>query len=312
MPQSNGIPANPQVAQQVAAAGGSPVQVHQGAPAGIPQHPGVVQQRVAAQPVDFFAQVAFGEEDHSGDEPLPQAPTVPTPPPSTDLVSVDDLLSGGSFSEPSQPAIPVQEPQQAPQSQAPTQPPAPAQATQPAAAPSPEQLQTAAIDYLRGNTYRFSDEEARQALTEPEVVLPALAARLHVNLIQEFGQQLQRVVPMFVERAVAQRTAVMEAKNQFYGMFPKLNRPEWEGVVADSIAMAAQLNQGKDRVTIMREGAALAAYRIRSQAPRQAAPGRPQPFQPANPGSGGAPMPMNPGTGNVWADLAADPDLLNF
>jgi hypothetical protein len=329
MPQPNQIPSHPSAA--AAAAGANPVQVHQGAPAGIPSHPDAlaqqVQQRVN-QPTpspapqrnvmqDFFAGAAFddGGSDDTGD-PL----TVPTAPPAsqpnTDLVDIDDLLSGGEFA---QEPVPVPQPQQqTPQPQA-VQPQAPAPQPQssppaPSAAPSPEQLQTQAIDYLRDNVYRFDDETSRRALTEPEVVLPQLAARLHVNLINEFAQQMHRALPTLIEREVTRRTAVMETKNEFFRRYPKLNRPEWDGVVSDSVAMAAQIHQGQPRDVIMREGAALAAYRLRAQVPRQPpAQGRPQPFIPASPGGGGPVVPTNPQQGaNVWAELAADPDLMNF
>lgn len=325
MPQ-NGIPNNPDVAAQAAAAGGgTPVQVHQGAAPGIPSHPGVIQQHLQAKPaLDFFASVALGEDEvETAPEAAPPqapAPTVPISPSNVDLVNIDDLLSGGQFPETPQP---VQQPQQqqapqavqpqaAPQPQAQPQPqaPAPSQAPQ----QTPEDLQKAAIDYLRGNVYQFDDATARQALTEPEVVLPMLAARLHVNLVNEFATQVQRVVPVLVERETQRRMAVMEAKNEFFRMFPKLNRPEWEGVISESIGLAAQLNQGKSRHEIMREGAALAVYRIRSQGVRpNPAQGRPQPFVPANPGGGGMPVPNIPQQpGNPWAELAADPDLMNF
>lgn len=328
MPQ-NSIPGMPEISQQIAAAGNSPVQVHQGAPAGIPAHPGVVAQQVQQQPkqkaaLDFFAQVASGEDvegggDTSGFEaevPQAQAPIIPQAP-STDLISVDDLLSGGQFSEPpvvQQPQAPQQQVPQAQQPQVQAPQPVPQSPQQPQAqAPTPEALQMQAIDYLRGGLYRFTDVQARQALTEPETLLPELAARLHVNVVTEMGQHIQRVIPVLVEREVQRRTAVMEAKNEFFQMYPKLNRPEWQGVIADSIGMAAQMHQGKTRGEIMREGAALAVYRLRSQAPRAPAPGAPRPFTPASPGSGGPSVPMNPQQpSDIWSQLAADPDLMNF
>lgn len=312
MPQ-NQIPANPEVSQQQAAAGHTPVQVHQGAPQGIPAHPGVVQQQMPARSaaMDFFSQVAMGDDDPAPIEP--QAP-ISSPTDNTDLVNVDDLLSGGEFQQSVAQQAPATEPQQAPTqpvAQQPTpQPQTPAPASQPQQ--SPEDMQKAAIDYLRGSVYNFDDETARRALTEPETVLPNLAARLHVNLVQEFAQQIHRVVPMLVERETQRRMAVMEAKNEFFRQYPKLNRPEWSSIVADSIGMAARLHEGKTRQEVMREGAALAAYRIRSMAPRPpAAQGRPAPFVPASPGSGGPIVPTNPQQqSNPWAELSADPDLM--
>lgn len=327
MPQ-NQIPAHP-LANAPGAAGHNPVQVHQGAPAGIPSHPGVLTARAqqmgtlsapAENPlVDFFQQTAFEADGDDFPEPdqAPQAPQAP--PPATDLVNVEDLLSGGEFpQEPTPVPQPQQQPQapepQAPQPQAPVaqQPQSPPPAEP--AAPSPEQLQTQAIDYLRDNVYRFDDETSRKALTEPEVVLPALAARLHVNLINEFAQQIHRTLPTLIEREVQRRTTVMEAKAEFFRRYPKLNNPAWEPLIADSIAMAAQIHRGQPREKIMHEGAVLAAYRLRSQAPRpQPAAGRPQPFIPASSGGGGPIVPQNPQQPqNIWAELSADPTLMDF
>lgn len=342
MPQ-NVIPAHSGVsAAQAAAGGGASVQVHQGAPAGIPAHPDAIAQRAAATapPVqnpapsreavaaDFFARTALGDdeaEDLSQFESPPSGgapPPAPSSQPSTDLVNVDDLLGGGQFPQEPPEAHQPQAPQGAPQPQGVQQPQQqpvqqqmapPQQQQQQQQDPTPEQLQTAAIDYLRGNTYKFDDAMARQALTEPEVVLPQLAARLHVNLVQEFATQMQRVLPTLVEREVQRRTASMEAKNEFFRRYPKLNNPAWYGVITESLQMASQLHAGKPREVIMQEGAALSAYRIRGQAPRApAAPGRPQPFVPANPGGGGMQVPTNPTGVNPWDQFSGDPDLFEF
>jgi hypothetical protein len=325
IPTHNGV-----AAVQSAAGAGAPVQVHQGAPEGIPSHPGIQQQRVQADPpqmprdpmADFFGTV--DPNDTYGDESfVPEAPAqqqVSPPQSAADLVSVEDLLSGGQFPDEPQPVAPPQQQyqqqqqqQQVPvqqqyQQQQPVQQQAPVQQ-----APTPEDLQAQAIDYLRGNTYRLDDDSIRRALTEPEAVLPALAARVHVNVVHEMAQQMHRVLPMMIEQEVQKRTAVMEAKNEFYRAFPKLNNPAWEPIVTESIGLAAQMHRGKDRQTIMREGAALAAYRLRGQRQIPQAPNRGLPYQPAAPGGGGAVVPTNPSqSANPWADLANDPDLMNF
>lgn len=329
-PQNNGIPTNPEVSQQLAAAaaGASPVQVHQGAPAGIPSHPGVQVQQYQNQMQDFFSSMGLdgGDSDigveEPGTVPPPQGSQPQVPPGTVDLLSEEDLLGGGLVPQPPAQQPPQQQPQQpqgfAPQTpQAPQQPVVQPQAPQaaPASAPqqSPEDLQRAAIDYLRNGTYAFNDEQSRRALTEPEVVLPELAARLHVNVVHEMAQQMHRVLPHLIEQEVARRQAAFEAKQEFFGRYPKLNRPEWQPVILESLQMAAQMNQGKPRDVIMQEGAALAAYRIRSQHRSAPSQQRQQPFVPASPGSGGPVVPQNPqGTPNVWAELSQDPDLFNF
>lgn len=326
-PTNNGIPMDPTIASQVAsaAAGASPVQLHQGAPAGIPSHPSVAVQQHQNQMQDFFSTMGLdGGDDNFEPAPsqeppvVPQAPSVPG---SVDLLTEEDLLGGGVVPQAPQPAAPQQAQQQPPpvgtppqgQQQAPVQPQAPQQQQAPAPSSDPEALRLQAIDYLRNGTYRFDDEQSRRALTEPEVVLPELAARLHVNVVQEMATQMHRVLPQLIEQEVARRQAAFEAKQEFFSRFPKLNRPEWQQTILESLQYAAQLHAGKPRDVVMNEGAALAAYRIRAS--HRAAPpqNRQMPYTPAAPGSGGSVVPQNPqGTPNVWAELSADPELFNF
>lgn len=306
MAQENQIPMNPEIQAQLAG-----LQPSQAAPP---------QRNAIPSGDDFFARMALDEDFVEETPSAPPAPPANNVPSAVDLVDVDDLLSGGSIPGTPPPAAPpvapqAPVPQAAPQPQVQQAPPQnnPSPPAAPPASPTPEQMQLQAIDYLRGNTYRFTDEQARQALTEPEVVLPELAARLHVNLIGEFAQQIHRVVPELVERGIQQRMASMEARNDFFRRYPKLNRPEWEGTIRESIQLAVQLNQGKNltRDQLMAEGASLAAYRIRSTLPRpSAAPNRPQPYVPAQ-GSGSAPVvPQAPAQPtDIWAQFASDPDL---
>lgn len=318
MPQPT-IPSHPDIAAN--AAGASPPQVHQGAPTSIPMHPGVVAQQFqnvappVPRPNDFFANVALGTDEVDFEASLEAPPQSNSSlDPGVDLMR-DDLLDGGQLP----PEIQAQQflqqqptvPQQQPQVQQPDLAPTPQPQQQQNQAPSPESLRTAAIDFLRGNTYKFTDDEARRALTSPEEALPDLAARLHVNIVTEMAQQLPRLVETLVEKRVQQRTVEMEAKGEFFRRYPKLNRPEWQGTIAESIVLARQLKPNATRDQLMAEGAALAAYRIRSQAPRLPAQGRQAPFVPASPGTGGAFVSTNPQPGNVWADLAADPELFS-
>jgi hypothetical protein len=152
-------------------------------------------------------------------------------------------------------------------------------------------------------------------IAEPDVAMPELAARVHVNIVRELGQYMHSVLPQLVEQHAAKQMASQAAEMEFFGRYPRLNRPEFKPIIAESLRMVKTFRPDASREEIMREGATLAAHRIRSAPQFQAQqppPARvaPPPFVPAQTRAG-APQPQG-GVQNVWADLSNDPDLLTF
>jgi hypothetical protein len=173
------------------------------------------------------------------------------------------------------------------------------------------QLQTQAMNYLMANEYRLSDEDRTQLISAPDEVLPKLAARMHVGIATQLASQVAQAIPQMIQQHLETHVRAQKAEMEFFSRFPKLNRDEWKPTIAESLQMVRQMKPQATREEIMREGAALAAFRIQSQYGNRGVPRPPQPplqhqpFTPMPAGGGFAP-PANPSDANPWAQLAQE------
>ena len=191
----------------------------------------------------------------------------------------------------------------------------------------PAELQAKAIEQLTTSTYALSDEDKNALIAEPDKVLPGLAARMHVTMQVQLAQQIAQILPGIIQGQLQQATKVQGLENSFFGSYPELNKPQFRQTVQESLAMIRQVNPQATRDEVMRDGAALAAVRLRTklggaQEPAQmpalpqtmplASPAptqQPAPFTPAQSGGGSEPVvPTDPNEGNIFADLAMDPN----
>lgn len=261
---------------------------------------------------DWFARAG----DSSDEVIVPPEPITPSAPPAAPPLQqqpddIEALLRDIGEPEPLAPQAP-----QMPEPQPTAQPQQPQPMAPPAPSTDPTAQRKQAIDYLMANEYRMDDTMARRLISEPEAVLPEIAARVHVNIMGDLGRRVGELLPTMVDALVQQRLGAHSAELEFFGQYPQLNRPEFRPIVAQSLAFVRQSNPEMDRATLMREGAMLSAYRIKGMR-RQAAPPVPptrapvNPYVPVAPG-GGAPVPMRPQDDNVWAQLASDPNLFDF
>ena len=313
-----------------------PVQVHQRNNQ-IPGHPVIQAQQHGTAPAAPAVPAAVSQESTQNtndwdafeaaldnDTDLPQIGAPPAAPASTsaapatrpeEFPSLDQLLAPPVAA----PVAPAQ----------PAQPAAPAssQPAAPAAAPlNMEQIQRNAIDYLMANDYKLSDDQRTKLISEPDVVLPEMAARMHVGVATGIMQQLHQLIPAMIQQQVSGMISAQRAEMEFFGEYPQLNKPEFRPVVAESLAFvrneAANRGIQLTREQVKKQGAAWAVFQIRSrgivpQAPAAPpmAPAAPRaqmvPYVPVAPGAGATPPSQAP-TGNIWADLASDPDLMNF
>jgi hypothetical protein len=240
-----------------------------------------------------------GEPAQVADEPTPaapaQAPTAePTAQPQTPAA-------------PAEPVAPVQP--QTSQTSAPE--PQPAQAPQPA------------LDYNSWRTQQVSNLEKHYALdsdtalalqTEPETVLPRLAAQVHLEVTENVLRAVQQMVPGLIQQ-VNQSTAVeTKAQNAFFDRNPDLKGVD-QAKILQIGAMFRQVNPGADADTaiatigsMVRTALGMPAGSATAQGAAPSAPPAPvmQPFTPAR-GSGGT-APRAPAQGNPWADLIDSDD----
>lgn len=191
-----------------------------------------------------------------------------------------------------------------PVSSAPVAPAAPAQPQPDYAAWRQQQ-----VEALTG-AYKLSDDEAAAALTEPEVLLPKLLARMQMQVLEQTMQGVHRVMPDLVQSVQQTSTVEQKARDMFFGA----NQDLADARYAPSIQKAGQLFRqtnptatpeqavaGIGNIVRMMHGLPAPVAAPAAQAP--AAPAAPRPFTPARGGGGAAGA--APVTQNLWAELDA-------
>jgi len=220
--------------------------------------------------------------------------------------------------EPSEPAQePTTEPLVAPvEPAAPVQTPTP----QPAAPePQPAQAPQPALDYNSWKTqhmsglekhYALDEDTARALLSEPETVLPRLAAQVHFEVTENVLKAVHEMVPGLIRSVTQSAEVETKAQNAFYEMNPDLKNVD-QAKILQIGAMFRQVNPNADADTtivtignMVRTALGLPAAGIPGQGAAPPASPQPvvQPFAPAR-GGGGGTAPRAPAQANPWADL---------
>lgn len=334
------IPASPQIAQQQVQSGAvAPQTVQQPTPTPVvPETPATSEPSPTEK--DFWGDVMF-------DTVTQEEPTAVVPPAEPPV---------GQPQPQPQPVVegqpPVQQPEPAPvlETPAPTgleglspeqveaitaatpQPQAPVQPQQPAPQPQATTPAQQMVTQLEQTLYQIPKDDADRLVTEPEAVLPSLAARMHVTIAAQLGQAVQQALPAVVERVVEQRMKSQNTENDFFRSYPQLADPRFRTVVVQSLQAAKHVAGAQaTRQQVMQDGAALAAMKLRVALQPQAAVQQPQvasvpqgqqpapvqqtngqmqviqPFQPAiGPASTTPTAPQDPP--NIFAELADDMD----
>lgn len=162
---------------------------------------------------------------------------------------------------------------------------------------TPEQLREARRQFedALAARFQFSEDDAMQLQTEPEKVLPKLAARLQMDIMDALMQQMQQQVPVFVKEYTQASQREMEAQTSFYSAWPELKN--YGQQVLQMGAAFRQLNpDASSQEAIERIGKmtmdALGLSRAQTASQKAAkAPAAPA-FRPAIPGGVGGP-PVN-------------------
>ena len=241
-----------------------------------------------------------GESDAQGEEP-PEAPVPAAPEPAPVAVP------------PVQPVTPVAEQPATPSVVPPAAPVAPPPPVDHAA----EQQR---IQEELEKAYAFTEEEALAFQTEPELILPKLAANLHMRIAQDVLAGVQSVLPSLLQHVTTTSTAETAARELFYRTNQDLNNPAYE----DAIIQCGKLFRSVNRDASPEQAAVLIGNMARqalglaqlaavnpSDAAAPVAASQPQPvpkitpFTPARGGSGqvGGVKPRSP-----WEELVADDD----
>lgn len=233
-------------------------------------------------------------EEAAVEEAAPEAPVPAAPEPAPVAVP------------PVQPVIPVAE-----------------QPATPSVAPPPTVDHAAEQQRIQGElekAYAFTEEEALAFQTEPELILPKLAANLHMRIAQDVLAGVQSVLPSLLQHVTTTSTAETAARELFYRTNQDLNNPAYE----DAIIQCGKLFRSVNRDASPEQAAVLIGNMARqalglaqlaavnstdAAAPITAAQPQPvpkiTPFTPARGGSGqvGGVKPRSP-----WEELVSDDD----
>lgn len=264
-------------------------------------------------------QEEVSEGGEGGGAPEPQSPAMEDPEDFDESFIGDTFLEEQKAPEPAPaqpvsapvvPEAPAPAPSEAPSvapQVAPAEPTVPLEPPSPAVGPTPEQVkQWQQEDFSRlEKSYALPEEEVASLLTEPEKVLPKLAATLHQQIRQEMLATIGQIVPHLARQTQATDTREAAAKEQFFSKWPGLRKHEQQ--VLQVGAMYRQMNptaQGDavvDAVGKLVAGALGMDPSAVGTAPPAQAPTLSQ-FRPSGVGSAGArPAPQQ----NPFAALAA-------
>ena len=210
-------------------------------------------------------------------------------------------------------------PAETPPATPPVVPPAPPAAEippQPAAQPTPAQPGQPPADYqawrqtreteLASTLYAINDADAQALLTEPETVLPRMAARMHREVMESTMRALQSVLPQAIQGYTQHEQANTQAKQFFSGVNPDLANPAYEPYILQFGEVYRKVNPSAGPEEAARAIGSLVRSALGIAAPQQGVsappamqvsqPAAPVPFTPAR-GSGtgsAAPAPANP------------------
>lgn len=222
----------------------------------------------------------------------PETPAVTTPP-----------------AEEEKPAEPATTDQAPPAEQPAEQPPSEESPTTPAEPVDFAAMRTNAEAEIQAR-YAMSEEDAALMVTEPEKVLPKLAATLYMDAFESISQGLMSALPGMIQQTIQNQQTVSQAEDAFYGKWEgKLSKTDaTHKAIIDRVgAVYRQVNpQATSEQYIAEVGAqALMALGIPFQDIIDAPPEiTPPPATPAKPG--GITPPVVPKPTNEFATLAEE------
>ena len=239
-----------------------------------------------------MAEAADRDDELEGDEAVVEEPA---PAPATEAPTETPPTEAPAAETPATPAAPVE-----------PVPPTPAPTTTPedyAAWRSTKvsQLETA---------YALDEASAQALLTEPETVLPKLAAKVHMEVLENAMQAMQAMMPVMMQQIQQHSTVETQARNLFASINPDLTDPSFEPAIMQFGQVYRKVNPNAPAAeasraigNLVRAALGIAAPGPAAVAASAPAPEAPIPFTPARGAGGGrAPVP----SGNPFEQLASE------
>lgn len=151
-------------------------------------------------------------------------------------------------------------------------------------------------------------------LTEPEKVLPKLAAQLHVDVFDAVFNSVVSALPQLFEMHSQQRTAREAAQSEFYSEFPTLKDPKYIPQVETALLLYKQMNPNATRAQAIAHTGVQVSLANQLTLPEKylkqmgvvsaPPPVAPAAFVPASPG--GARVPAPSGQPNYYEAIAQE------
>lgn len=159
--------------------------------------------------------------------------------------------------------------------------------------------------------FEFSEEDASRLQTEPELVLPKLAARLKMEAVEGAIAVIQQMIPKLIPQAVQATDREKEAQDFFFGKNPDLKKYpkqiQQAGMMFRKLNPKASPEEAAIKIgEIVRSSLGLAPVKAGAPAPTPKAAAKPAPHKPVQPGSARS-APVKEDT-SIWADLSGDDD----
>lgn len=225
--------------------------------------------------------------DFSGDAPA--APATPAAPPATPAANPDAPTPPSVAA----PAAPEPQPVQAPAAE-PAAPPAEAQ---------PVDITAIRAQYEKDLTayYAIDAETAQRLQTEPENVLPQLAARVHLEVLDTIMAQLPNRMQSILSHINTYEAREKEASDTFFTAYPDLKEHKDAVLRVGQMYRAANPKATKEQAVKAIGDFVRTSLGLTPPAPAvQQAPAA-QPFTPAGSSGGGAPVVVP----DLWSEMAS-------
>lgn len=164
------------------------------------------------------------------------------------------------------------------------------------------------VERLSTKVYAFDEETAARLQTEPELVLPKLAAELELNAVQRAMEAVQHMLPQFLKPVLQSQDVEKRADDFFFGKNPDLKK--YRKQVLEAGVMFRKLNPKATPEEAAEQIGNIVRTTLKIKAPAAgtapaAKPAKAAPHKPAGAGSAPAPKPAK-GDGSIWDDLIAD------
>ncbi len=168
-----------------------------------------------------------------------------------ELIAEDDGVEGDEVVVEEAPAAPTPAPEspapEAPVTDSPAPTPVPSAPSAPASTPAatPEEYgawRNSRLTQLE-QVYALDTEAANAMLTEPETVLPKLAAKVHMEVLENSMRAMQAMVPVMMQQLQQHTEIEGRAKNLFTSINPDLADPSFTPAIMELGMVYRKVNQ---------------------------------------------------------------------